>query len=309
MTVLLTLFPLFLIMLLGFVLAKTQFFTAGMATMLTRLLFFVIMPVTLFSDIAKLPFQQTVNWPYMGGFFLSSMILMITVTIISHYIFHRDLKNIVLNAMSGAQVNTALLALPIFLALFHTVVPVAGIILVQALFNFLGIFLLEKIVKARKISLLHQIASIFLKTPILLGILLGIVCSGWHIELPQLVTSTCDLIKNSASFIALLALGLSLYTPKNVTSTRNWSEISLIICLKIVIHPLLAGVIGYYMLHLSTQNLVYLILMSAMPTAKNIYIISETYQVHPERANFIVCFTTIFSVVSLNLLLMLLPKI
>jgi predicted permease len=61
--------------------------------------------------------------------------------------------------------------------------------------------------------------------------------------------------------------------------------------------------VGKYLFHLPPTWLVYLVLMSAMPTAQNVFIFSQKYRVGIERSNLLVFITTIISFVTINLIL------
>ena len=137
MTLLIATLPIFLIILIGYLLARFKLVKNDASDLLARLIFYFIMPITLFIDLARLPIHQVLSWPYLFSYFITSITLICITCIISCYVFQKkEIPDLVINAMATTQTNTAYLALPIFLLLFKTVVPVAGVIVVQAIFNF-----------------------------------------------------------------------------------------------------------------------------------------------------------------------------
>jgi malonate transporter and related proteins len=128
--------PIFIIIIAGYLFALFNFFDKEASVVLIRLIFYIIMPITLFLDIAQLPISNTLRWDYMGAYFFTSIVVMLISIIMSRYLFARDRSNLIINAMASTHTNTAYLALPLFLLLFKTVSPVASIIIVQAVFNF-----------------------------------------------------------------------------------------------------------------------------------------------------------------------------
>lgn len=113
---------------------------------------------------------------------------------------------------------------------------------------------------------------------------------------------TLDIIKQSASFLALLALGLSIGDSKALFDTKEKTETLLLIGFKSVLHPYLAFMVGYFVLHLSAYWLLCLTLMAAMPAAKNLFVFSQRYGLAVTRANVIVLSTTVLSIITINLL-------
>ena len=298
--------PILFIILGGYIAAKLRFFESSATDFLVRLLFYIIMPITLFFDVYQLPIAEILVWDYMGAYFLASISIMIVSTILSRCIFKRDIPNLIINAMGATHTNTAYLALPLFLMLFKTVAPVASIIIVQTLFNFLILFGLDISTNRLGRKLGYSTAClIILENPILLGTLLGLVFSYFHFSLPTVMSSICKVVSESASFIALFALGLSLEMTQVGRNKSQQFEISLIILLKCFLHPLVAFFIGYYLLDLSGFLLKALILMAAMPSAKNMFVFAKRYEVGVGRANLIVLLTTIVSIVTINVMLLL----
>lgn len=298
--------PIFIIMLGGYIANKVYDFDHTASTSLARLLFYIIMPITLFFDISQLPISQVLIWDYMLTYFLASVCIITISVLLSKYSFKRTLPNIIINAMASTHANTAYIALPLFLILFKTIVPVASIILVQVIFNFIILFGLD-------VSTNHSGRPadpytpffVLINNPILMGTLLGLIFSYFQIGLPHAILSTLSIVSQSASFIALFALGLSLGSSKFKLNKQQKLEISSLIFLKTLLHPIAACLIGYYVFNLSGFLLTAVTLMAAMPTAKNLFIFSERYQVGLERANSIILVTTILSIVTINSILFL----
>ncbi len=305
MALFLSVLPIFIIILLGYICAKTGFLKKDAADILSKLIFYIIMPVTLFIDVAKLPATQVLNWPYLAAYFVAASFIILLAILISYYGFKRKAADLIINTMAAVQTNTAYLAIPIFLLLFNTLNPVAGVILIQAIFNFVIIFSLEYLTQTHKKNSPWKLAfSVILKTPILIGIILGLLVSLYHVDLPKLVQSGCGIVRQSAPFLALFTLGLSLGAVKKAFTRKERDEACLLIILKSIIHPTIAFIVGHMIFHLPTFWLNSLILMAAMPTAKNCFIFAKRYQTGQDRANFIVISTTVLSILIINLILL-----
>ncbi len=303
MIVLYSTLPIFLIIAFGYVLTRLHFFISDVSSVLTRLIFYIVMPITLFVDLADLPIHQILNWHYMSAYFLASVCLMSITIWLSRYVYHESLAQTIINAMAATHANTAYLALPLFMLLLHTVVPVAGVIVVQAVFNFLIILGLELTThKHQQKSHLKIALSVFWKAPLLMGIILGLFVSAMQWSLPSVLNAIFDIIKQSVAFLALLALGLSIGDSKVTFDTKEKVETLMLIGFKSLLHPYLAFMLGHFVFHLDAYWLMCLTLMAAMPAAKNLFVFSQRYGLAVARANVIVLSTTLVSVITINLI-------
>lgn len=307
MPIFLNTLPVFIIILLAYLCAKFRYVEASLTDSLTSLLFKVVMPLALFHEISTFSIQELANWPYVCTFVVSAVIMATLGVVISKFIFKRSGSECVINAMASTHVNTAFMALPIFLLLFHNALPVASIMVVQAFATFIILTSLEILTKREKQHWFKLLPKIFLRNPILIGIILGVIASSIHSQFPAPVEKTLVIITHSAAFMALFALGLSLYQPNIETrKISNGIELVVISLLKTLLHPLLAFALGRFAFHLEGFNLLAVTLMAAMPTAKHCYIIANRYKIRPIRASFFVIGATLCSIVGIEVVLTLL---
>ncbi len=181
--------------------------------------------------------------------------------------------------MACSHTNSAFLALPLFLLLFNTSVPVAGIILLQIVFTLFILVGLEIATNQH-----HQrnqwlsLPLIVLKNPIIVSTLLGFTFSFFSFELPPIVNTLFSMLTPWASALALVALGISLHV-RIGHLPRNNREIGYLVLMKSVVHPLLGYFIGKMLFHLDPFWLQALVLICGIPTAQNVFIFSQRYKV------------------------------
>lgn len=305
MTLLPQMLPILIIIFAGCGCRYFRLFDENATALLTRLLFYIVMPITLFIDIALLPIHDLLYWPYLAAYLVSSCIMIMTSLLTSYYGLKRKKADLVINAMAASHTNTAYLAIPIFLLLFHTFTPVAGAIVVQLFFNLIIIFCLETFSNPdAKQSIKLRVFNSFWKAPILIGILCGLIVSLIHFPLPTFIQSTCLTTQKAAPFIALFALGLSLITTKSTFTRKDYGEIGLLVVLKNALHPIIAFFIGHFLFSLPIFWLRSLVLIAAMPTAKNLFVFAKQYRTGTQRASVIIVITTLISIISINLILL-----
>lgn len=299
-----TLLPLFLILTLAILLGRCHFFKKHHADVITELVYYVVLPITLCWDLIRTPLSQAFYWPYLATYLSSACAIILAIILISWRYFNRDNSEIILNAMASYHANTAYLALPIFLLLFQQTAPVASIMVLQSFFTIVILFLLEQATLEKKQKQWwQQCLEIPFKNPLIIGIILGLALNLLQWPLPQFLQSTLRIVSQSATFLAIFALGLSLSTTWALPNKDECIEIGVLCFTKLCLHPLLAYSVGRFVFHLNTQWLLMVTLIAGMPTAKNVFIFANRYQVAEKRNSIVVALTTLLAFITLNLLL------
>ena len=180
--------PIFLIIFCGYTACHWTFFNENLLNGLTRLLFLILMPLTLFYEIAKLPFEDIVVWRYMSAYFFASVTVMSMSVLVSNHLFRRQGAELIINLMASCFTNTGFLGLPLFLMLYNTVQPVASVILVQTIFSFFIIMGLNITTTKHKTMHPLTVLRILFENPILIGNSLGIFWSYMHWPLSNIAT-------------------------------------------------------------------------------------------------------------------------
>lgn len=298
-----TLSPLLIIILLGYSAIKFKLLPQMAADILVKLIFYIVLPVTLFISVATLPIESLLNWPFMKAYFMSVVVIGFIGLLLSYVFFSRQRSELVINTMAASQINSAYIALPLFLLRFNNITPVISSILANFIFCIIIIACFECFNSLKQRNNLWTLPfTIFIKAPLLLGIVAGFICSLLHLTLPTIITSTSMLIKDSAAFLALFALGASLAT-LTLNTPQSQTETGLLVLLKSIGHPLVAFMLGKYIFALPSQGLLFLVLLAAMPAAKNLFIFANQYQVGKNRSSLVVLITTLLSCVTINLVL------
>ena len=144
---------------------------------------------------------------------------------------------------------------------------------------------------------------LLVKNPILLGIFSGIAASYFTVPLAPVLVNLLTIVSQSASFLALFALGISLADRQLQLDKQGKTELTVLIMIKSIIQPILAFVLGTWLFHLQGFWLQALVLACTMPTAKNLFIFAQNYQIGVARSQWVVFSTTVFSLVSINIVL------
>jgi malonate transporter and related proteins len=293
--------PIFFILTLGYFAQRFKVVANSASEPLSKILFYIVMPFALFMDISEIPLSQSLNFPYMTAYLICSAVLIGLTVYLSLRFFQRNVPETILNGMASSHTNTAFLALPIFIVVFRTTVPVASIIIVQSVLTVAILIAMDfSTHKTSNHQRLGQVAMIPLKNPILAGIFAGIIFSGVDASLPATAREMFTIIRQSAPFLALFALGCSLAESSPALHRVEKLEIGLLTVFKSALHPILGYLIGRFLFKLDPLTLKYLVVMTAMPTAKNTFIFSQKYRIGIQRSRAIVFLTTLISLVTIT---------
>lgn len=113
-----------------------------------------------------------------------------------------------------------------------------------------------------------------LRTPMILGLVLGVIVSTGWIPVPATAESFIGLLAQAAGPCALFAIGASLGERRIVVD----APISGLVVLKLIVHPLLVA--GLMVLFQVDWRLAAVGIMGAgLPTASNVFILSQRYGV------------------------------
>lgn len=304
--------PIFAAVLLGYLCSYFHILGKRATGVLTDFVFFVSLPCMVLYQFSKHSIGEIFDGSYMAVIAAASLSLGAVGAFIGKKIFKQKLSETALTLMSVSQVNTAYLAIPIFLLFFKTVAPVVLVSVFQQLVIsslVLGMIEYDLYKSAKKMGFTHllflkEIPKALLKTPIIIASFVGLVLSYNHLSFPSSIGYFLDLMGTSAAPLSLFVLGLSLQQDK--ISFRDGAftqQIFILLFLKNLFHPLLAFCLGKFVFHLSPFWLVTASLMAAMPTARNSGLFAQRYGLDVQRANTLIVLSTFTAFVVINIIL------
>ncbi|SOC55382.1 AEC family transporter [Ornithinimicrobium cerasi] len=258
----------------GWLLAHTRLFGVDEQRMLARLTFWVGSPALLFLVVA----DADVGVLFSG--FLLATLAGIVVTgaaylVIARWVLRRPLTHAIMGGMGVSYVNSNNLGVPIAVYVLGDAQWAAPIILVQLLLlqpAWLGA--LDATGQGR-VSVTRLLRSPF-TNPLTIGSLLGLLVAVTGLSLPTVVRAPVELVGGLAIPGMLLAFGISLRLSPPPRGRGNLAELGLMVVLKLGLMPLVAGLTALG-LGLSRVEVLAAVVMSALPTAQNVFILAVAY--------------------------------
>lgn len=292
--------PIFFVILLGYILRKIKFLTEDFVNVANRYVFVIALPVMLFMDISQSDIQDKMN----AKFFLYCLVVTITMFLFVWAIaklFIKDKTMIGAFAQAGARGSAAILGVA-FVENICGEIGMTPLMIVAAVpfFNIMSVIILvfnANNERNRDISKIKGSIISIAKNPIIISILLGLIASLIGLKLPTIPNRTMKYIAQTATPIALLAIGAGFDTKKALARIRIALGATFI---KLIVLPMLFLPIAYY-IDFQPSEMVAILIMLASPTTVSSYIMAKNMDNDDILTSNVIVLTTLLSSITLTL--------
>ncbi len=292
-------FPLFVMITLGYLLRKIDIFDERVCTKLNKFVFSFLMPAVLFNSICLSEFDFGSSIKILA-FALISLIALFIVLMLVAPRFIKDKKDSGVLIQGVFRSNFILLGLPICIAVYGedniqtTVLLIAFIV---PLFNVLSVITFQSLTD-KKPDFKSLTIGIF-TNPIMIAAVAGFGLVILGIELPTVILDTVSDISSMTTPLALIVLGAG-FTLSGVK--KYWKVLSWTVLLRLLVVPAVILAIASY-LGFEGEELVSTLILFASPTAVSSFTMAKNYNANEELAGQVVVVTTLFSMFTLSLFL------
>ncbi len=276
----------------GYLAARTGLVPRDSDRLLARVLFYIAMPALLFVTMLEADPNQVFS-PLLLGVLLSVALTAALFFLLSPR--HLGASERIIGALGSCYVNAGNLGIPIAAYVLHDASLVAPVLFVQLLVLApIGLSVLD--LRGSKNSKAKRSWLAPLANPIILGALSGLLIGllPWH--LPAVIREPIALMAGAAVPMALFLFGVSLCGAFRAGAIRTSKELLLVAALKNLIHPAIAYTLGAFVLRLAPAEVLALTILSALPTAQNIYVYALRYNAGVNLARSTVLVTTAVSI-------------
>lgn len=297
--------PLFIVMVVGFFCKTIGVVSQEFARKINGVVFRVFLPVLLCKNI----YQSSLSSLSSPGVFLYAFVGILVMFLLCVAIVPRLEKSpqksaAMMHAMFRS--NYAYFGIPLVQAIFpnqDTSIASLLVVVVVPFFNVLAVIVLEtsRGGKANIGQILRRIAT----NPLILGSLCGLVILLSGTRIPSLIQKPVDDLAKVATPLALFLLGASMDFSKTGAHAK---QLLCVVAAKLAIFPLL-GVGIAALLGMRNVELASVMIIFGAPTAVNSAIMSQQMGADGDLATEAVVFTTVFSIVTVFLLVFLLKTL
>jgi predicted permease len=285
---------------LGAFLAHIGVLDVPAQVLLSRLSFFVASPALLVTVLADTD-VATVFSRNLAASFVGVAVAALLYIASARFLLHREAPETVIGALCAAYVNAGNLGLPIAAYVLGDVAFVAPVLLMQLLvLQPLALAVLDHTTSTGPVSI-GRLLSRPLRTPLTVGSLVGLALALTGTDLPPAVQDPLVLVGGMAVPAMLLAYGVSLRLGPRPGHGSSAAELTWLAVLKLVVQPAAACLAGV-LLGLDDAALLAVTVLSALPTAQNIFVHATRYGRGVVLARDTIFVTTVLSVPAILLI-------
>ncbi len=298
--------PVFVLILIGWILAKTKILTEDTGDALGEFVFKIAVPMLIFRTLADAHFEGASPFRLWAAYFLGVAVTWATGHLVATRIFRRDAKIGVITGMSASFANNVFIGLPlvayivgedglvaisILLAIHLPLMMVAGTILME------GAAAKADGGKRRALRVvLGQVGSNLARNPLVIALIVGLSFNFIGLSMNPALSTVVSQLSAAAGPVALLSIGMAL-TRYPIRGDLGLSGAAAI--LKLALLPAAVFAMSH-LLGLPDDWAAALVLTSSVPTGINAWLIAQRFRAGHSLAASVISITTAFGVITVS---------
>ena len=294
--------PYFGVIFIGFACGKTKGLPeAGLAWM-NFFLLYVSLPALMFGIMAKTPFSELNNPPFLIASTLGTIAAFVIAMLAGRLFGRLSFREMTLAGLSGGYGNIGYMGPGLALAVLGTkaAAPTALIFCCDSIFLFSIVPLLIALTDGEGRHWLHVIGLVvrqIVLNPLIISACAGALAAALHIHPPVAIDNTLLFLQNAAAPTALFVLGVTVAL--RPLGRVPW-EVPAVIAVKLLIQPLVIFALMLLLGPFPQPWAATAVLMASLPPALNVFVIARQNDAWIEPASVAVMIGTFASVVTLT---------
>nr|WP_210382405.1 AEC family transporter [Jiella sonneratiae] len=296
--------PFFGLIALGFAAGRLAPHPIGGLAWLNVLVIYIALPALLFELVSQTPVDKLASVGFITATTLSTFIVFAAGMGIALFRSGGDVRSATIQALGGAYGNIGFMGPGIALA---TLGPAAGVpvALIFCFDNALH-FVMAPLMMAlggERLAFLPMIRQVLFRIfthPFIIATIVGAAAAVAGVHPTGPLETFLSLLASAAAPCALFAMGVTLALRP---VKRIPPELFTIVPMKLLLHPLVVWLVLGLAGRFDPVWVKAAMLLASLPTATNVFVIAQQYEVWVERASTVVLVTTVLSVVTVTLLL------
>ena len=253
----------------GWVLGATDVLGPNARVVLSRFVFFVAAPALLFTVVSSARPSVLIS-PLLAVSAASALTAAAVYVLVARLVWRRGLGPITVGALSSCYVNANNIGLPVALYVLGSAAWTAPVILLQlAVFAPVSLLLLDSATQEGTRSVARTLLS-SARNPLILGSVLGLAVALIGIRIPAPVLEPLRLLGGASVPVMLTGFGMSLHGVRPLGDLGERRDVVLASVLKLLVMPVVAGLLAAFVFHLPQQQLHVAVVLAALPTAQNV---------------------------------------
>lgn len=304
------LLPFFGLILIGYIAARITKQPAEALGWLNTFIIYAALPALFFKLVSQTPIEQLTRVDFIVADIAATYSIFLLVFLVGRVLRRNSLADSTIQAFAGAYGNIGYMGPGLALLALgeKAAVPVALIVCFENALHFIvapALMAVEGGDKRSRGRVAADIARKVLLHPFILSTAFGFAGAALSVHQPVAFQRFVDYLAQAAAPCALFAMGVTLALRP---LKRIPVEIGYIVPAKLILHPLVVYLVLQMVGGFDPIWIESAVLLAALPTATNVFVIGQQYGVWQERASATILITTACSVVTVSLLLYLIKS-
>lgn len=294
--------PFFGLIFLGFLAARLMRQPLDALGWMNSFIVYFALPALFFQLLSRTPFERLTE----GGFIFASVFstyLVFALMFVGSVVASRgEIAEATIKSLAAAYGNIGYMGPGLALLAFgeEAAVPVALIFCFENIMHFAIAPLMMAVAggeKASPAALAWSVLKRIVLHPFILATAVGVAAAYLQVRAPVPLERLLDYLARAAAPCALFAMGVTLALRPLKRVPRELAAIAL---LKLIVHPLICYVMLSLVGNFSPTWVFAAVMLAALPSATNVFVIAQQYNVWVERASASVLITTCLSVLTVT---------
>lgn len=297
--------PVFGILAMGYAAARFGHFDEAANRGLALFVFAFSLPLLLFKSVLTTGLPESIPWGYFGAYFGGTLLTMALAMAAGRWFFHRRLDELGVMALGSGFSNSSMLGIPLILTAFgeEAGFPLFMLLAVHSLFLLPIITTIIETGRGAGQSLGRTLKAILrgvASNPVILALTAGLSANLAGLHLPKMVVTVIDPLAQAAVPCALFSLGATLSRYK---LTGQLGEPTVLLGFKAIVHPLIVWLLSDRVFALPPLWTAVATTLAALPSGITAYLYAHRYSAFVAGATTTILLTTVFSAISLSVLI------
>ncbi len=298
--------PLFGLIFLGYLAARITKQPTEALGWLNTFIIYVALPALFFRLLSKTPVEELASWDFILVNLLATFLIFVLVFVIGSGLRRSTVPEATIQGLAAAYGNIGYMGPALAILTFGELaaVPVALIFCFENVMHFTiapTMMALSGGERRRLSRIIPGIAKKIFLHPFIIATILGVGSAIIGFVPPKPVLGLIEYLAQAAAPCALFAMGVSLALRP---LKRFPVELGYIVPANLLVHPLLMYLLLSWAGDFDPIWMYTAVLLAALPTATNVFVLAQQYSVWVERASASILVTTVLSVISVSALLL-----
>lgn len=296
--------PLFGLIFLGYVSGRLAGLPMEGLAWLNFFVVYVALPSLFYRLLSRTPVSEFSNLSFMATAVFATLLVFCLTFFLAGFRNGGNVGEATIQGFAGAYGNIGYMGPPLALAAFgpEAGVPVALIFCLENAMHFtLAPLLMAFHQRDHRAAgrLVGEILRRIFTHPFIIATIAGIAGAAFQVQVPAPVEKLLEFLSAGAAPCALFAMGV---TAALRPLKRVPLELGYLLPIKLIVHPVL--VLGLLTLLAPNSPVLWIetaVLLAALPSATNVFVIAQQYGTWQERASSVVVLSTAFAVFTVTI--------